>query len=330
MMSKKAALPFICRLAFVFVVGVSANLVADISIGRHWVGDFGNTIFQMFYVVMLIVMSFLTGTLRVALKSRAEQRKAKSVRFQITFSMIACTVIYGVMVAGSLTYFTMGMQFFDIPQGSSWLAVHAAPLLKHGPICVAQVAGILFLCHLACLYQASDMLAWLLLVFIYVPRIFIPWEGVGYPHNLGLFVWAMVVEAWSIRGRETFTGTVRNYWPLFMILLLLSDSPYYIGRCDLVPPNTSVERLKWYFAECFLSLCLMTGAFRAGDPHGIAAGLNYWALFAYCFHVAFARLLPIPYGAVLTYSVGVVYLIYHFATISRQPESSRSCNGHKG
>merc|ERR1719420_1210765 len=107
---------------------------------------------------------------------------------------------------------------------------------------------------------------------------------------------------------------------------MIATMPDMYGRCDLMPPTTVFERLRFYGVEMFLSLFLVTGSIKLGDPHNVTEWLNYWALYAYCFHVAWARLFPIPYGAVLTYGSAIVaYLIWRAS--SSNSEAAKNIPG---
>jgi hypothetical protein len=52
----------------------------------------------------------------------------------------------------------------------------------------------------------------------------------------------------------------------------------------------------------------LTRTIEASDPFDICGVLGYWALFAFCTHVMFARTLPIPWGAVVVISCAPVFL----------------------
>ena len=45
------------------------------------------------------------------------------------------------------------------------------------------------------------------------------------------------------------------------------------------------------------------------DRFHILDALGWWALWAFCSHVMFARTLPVPYGALVTYSSAFLFLI---------------------
>ena len=69
------------------------------------------------------------------------------------------------------------------------------------------------------------------------------------------------------------------------------------------------ERLRWYAEEAVLQLLLLTRTFEASDPCDVCGALGWWALFAFCSHVLFARTLPYPYGAVLVYSLIPLFIL---------------------
>jgi len=318
MMSKKGVWDYIARLSIVLAVGVGANWVSDEITGRNWQGDFGNTIYQMFYVVMLILMSLLTAPLRQAFLWRKNHPEPKpgDKHPAVGWQLWTALVIYGLLTfVGFLGFLS---QQEDHPlitiSGSSWWA-HLAPTLNNAPVAVIQVAGAMFLCLLACLFKANDIFPWLLLVHIYLPRIFIPWDQVGFLHNLELFIFAMAAESWKLRGQKAFAKVVQNYWPIIIFWLMIATMPDTYGRCDTRPPASALERLRFYGIELVLCLLLTTGSIKVADPYRLTEWLNYWALYAYCFHVAWARLFPIPYGAVISYgSAAIFYLAWRLSS----------------
>merc|ERR1719272_1783896 len=83
--------------------------------------------------------------------------------------------------------------------------------------------------------------------------------------------------------------------------------PEVTGRCDLYPPNTMWERFRFYAIECFLVVALLSGAFNTSDSCKCTGWLTKWALFAYCTHVLFARVMPVPFGAITSYSSALVF-----------------------
>jgi hypothetical protein len=153
----------------------------------------------------------------------------------------------------------------------------------------------------------DPFLGWILLAVIYIPRVIIPWSNVGYVHNVELYILGMVVHVFPLKGNDALVRTIRNYWPFMFSVLLLLGMPGMTGRCDLSPPNTYLERLRFYAIECILTVCFVSGGFNTADPLRVTRWLTPWALFAYVFHVALYRLSP-EYGAIVTY--GCVLLFY--------------------
>eukprot|EP00438_Fugacium_kawagutii_P016137 Skav207693 [mRNA] locus=scaffold3057:107117:112773:+ [translate_table: standard] len=107
---------------------------------------------------------------------------------------------------------------------------------------------------------------------------------------------------------ENFDEMLNAGW----ILMLVS----YLNHI-MIPYDTHGHPLSpdVFLLGMVLVTALVSGALRADDPNGILPWLNLW--YAFCFHVAWARLLPHPYGALLTY--GTIPLFYACHRIRRPP-----------
>lgn len=300
MLSQKSLSTYLAKLIAVFVVGVLTNLFADQFTGRPWHGDFGSTIAQMAYVAMLIVFSVIAAPLRAALRLREKRQDADGASSKWIWA--------SALISGFLT--CVGFVFLVSPSSLSWVSssmTTAAPaigMISNIPLAVVQVAGMFWLCHLACLFMATDLLAWFLLLYIYLPRLLIPYGGVGVPHNVELMIFAMVAQSWKMRGQQQIAGVLQGYWALFMSFLLLMSCADMQGHCDLLPASSIWHRARFYGIELAFCVSLCTESFKVGDPHSFKAieWLNSWALYAYCFHVAWARMFTQPYGGVFTYT----------------------------
>ena len=116
-------------------------------------------------------------------------------------------------------------------------------------------------------------------------------------------------------GRHTFAGsaafarTVKAYYLIFFMIALFISMPTLHGRCDRYPPETIWERFRWYVVECFLTLLLLTRSLDASDPNDVLTALGWWALWAFCAHVMFARTLPMPWGVVVSYGTVIPFLL---------------------
>merc|ERR1712241_668345 len=104
---------------------------------------------------------------------------------------------------------------------------------------------------------------------------------------------------------------MRAYWPLVFLVILFLSTPGVTGRCDLHPMDHISERVRFYLVAWILIILLISGAFNTADPKRITPWLNSWALYAFCFHVCWARLFFIPmYGALFTYAaIPLFYLL---------------------
>ncbi|CAJ1459658.1 unnamed protein product [Effrenium voratum] len=200
MISKSSMWGYIFRLLLVFAVGVLANLFADVVTRRDWRHDFGNTIFQMFFVVMLLIMAPLAEPLRLALRDRAAGQSV-GVSTQLMAGW------WGLLAAAALAAFVRGYtgdspdivtQTFQDEKVSHWIQFYA-PVLRHTPIILVHVGGTLFLSLLAtiiCSDHLSGVVGWVLLAFTYLQMIVIPWDQDSFAHLVTLNILGMVTYQW--------------------------------------------------------------------------------------------------------------------------------------
>jgi len=296
---------YVVRLLIVLCVGVGANWGADIVSGRDWQHDFGNTVFQMFYVVMLIAMAFIAAPLREDMRWRLAHPTAQAFAGVIVRAAVWMAVTWLALAA----YIAGFSPFHGIGESTNGWLSNAGPILDNIAICLVQVFGTISLCSLACALGTTDMIGWVALAWIFVPRVATYYDNVGYPHNVELYVYGMAVQAWPLRGSKMIVQVVRSYWGLLFYIFLFLSMPSMYGRCDVAPPHTVLERFRFYVIECMLNVIFVSGAMATTDPYHVTPWLNYWALYAYCFHVCWSRLLPVPYGAIATFALIPVFCI---------------------
>lgn len=301
---------YIVRLSIVLVVGVGINWIADAATGRDWKHEFGDTIFQMFYVVFLIVFAVLGAPLRHALKWRQRRPDAPS-----STPIKGIAAVYGIVCLIGFTLLAFDVPLVNMPAErgiESWNG-RAKVIFDNSSVIMGMTGGCFFLVALACTVRASPWHSWILLAAIYIPRVVSPFAFAGVPHSADLFILGMAMARWRITGKAIIATFVSSYWPLVVTSLVLLLTPGVTGRCDLHPPQTAWLRFRFYFIELVLVVCFVVGAFRVSDPWGWTGWLNTWALFAYVTHVAWHRLLPTPYGAVVTYLTIVPCWLLHKA-----------------
>jgi hypothetical protein len=327
MMSKKSLIGYVARLVCVFCAGVGANWIADLVNHRDWQGDFGHTIYQMFFVIMLIVMAIISEPLRTALKRREDHAQANS-----TKTAIIATSIFAAITAIGLWHFMWAIRILRDGPKNSWVQYYQN-IFDNIPIFAAQVGGVmtLALCG-TCVSvpEKTGLLGWYLLAYTYVPMVMIPWDQSSFAHCMALYIIAMVVIVFPLRGSQAIVDWVRSYWALLLMILLILSMPDMWGRCDEHPPYATWERLRWNLGELIMVVCFVTGSFAMSDPHRVTTWLGYWALYAYCCHVMWFRLLGCPYGAVMTFSfIGVFYCLHRAGCLGTERSathaSSPSC-----
>jgi hypothetical protein len=322
--SKRSLLDYELRVFVIVLVGVLANFIADVICGRDWQTNSGDTLFQMVYAIMLFVMAPLTFSLREALTLRADGVKRSGLPWRFFISLI----FFGALSLVGLVCFA-GQQHgkLYVFSGNTWLQQSGiSQIFSSLPICLIQVAGILFISHVACLFAPNNLLPWCLIAHIFIPRVLAPWEKVAFVHTLELYILGIVADSprWRMRGEKTIQLWARDYWPFILTVLLLAFVPGAVGRCDLTPPASMSERVRFYGSELVLCLLLCSESFKLADPYKCLPWLSYWALYAYCFHVAFARIFPIPVGAFVIYGSIVFFYLYNviFGTQQLAPKGA--------
>lgn len=166
------------------------------------------------------------------------------------------------------------------------------------------------------------MLGWAILLLLYLQSWLMPYhQGSQQARLLGLYVLAMVSQVWPLRGSTLIVELVSSYWPLLFFALGAISMPDMLGRCDMFPPGTAWERGRHLLGEGIMSVCYLSGAFKAHDPYSITVGLRYWALFAYSTHVAWFRVMGSPDSTVFTFAF-ILPICLACASRKQQPESA--------
>ena len=333
--SRSSLLGIILRCIIVFSFGLGLNVIGDAVSQRNdgrWYDDWGNTIFQMFYVVALIALSVLAWPVRAVIRSENEPPppgttgEFKLSEFKLGTPATDRTLVLFVVGTAFVTMWACYASGVVAPGSymdphahtnhSDWntltrdaLATSSTYMTTH---LLAFNALVVLHVYLRKTPESSGTLCWVLFALIYIPPILFPMRMAYGPHSLMLYLLGFYASQHPFRGAERFAKAVRSYSMLiFIIVLLIGPLPTLYGRCDRYPAETIWERFRWYFVEGFLTLVLLTRAIEAGDPYDITKPLGWWALWAFCSHVMFARTMPVPYGAVTTYSTSLIFLFVY-------------------
>mmetsp|Transcript_38103 Transcript_38103/g.89261 ORF Transcript_38103/g.89261 Transcript_38103/m.89261 type:complete len:523 (+) Transcript_38103:109-1677(+) len=316
MLSKASIWVYTLRLLVVFCVGTAANWTADIVSGWHL--DVGNTVFQMWYVMMLMVVGLALHPTRRFFRWRIDHPSA-----EVTWKNAAHMLLWaGLAVVGFIAMWA-GM-YLDHHSASTWLEHKSAGLVKYAAVVIAMNSGIIFLANLGCALGPSSLHGWIVLLVLWVVPIVVPFQDIGYANNIGLYVWAMVVQTWPLKGSKRIAKLCTSYWPVIFIILVVLSPPDQLGRCDTRPLVHVWDRFRFYTIEYILVTVFVTGALRVSDPLNLVPSLARWALYAYCFHVMWYRMLGVPWGALVSFLsvfpfVGFSYVRGELCPLLKEP-----------
>ena len=303
MLSKTGILKYEFRLFLVLLVGTVANGVAEMVLGNDPVARPGWTMYQMAYVAVIMIVSLLVAPIKEVLKWRA-QNPCAATPWRLRF----VAALYGLLAAASLVVFIGGFSLVGDTEAIRASGAGGATTLLEAPMFLSRTFGIFFLVSLTACWGYCSSAGWILILLSYTTHAMIPYNKGGHPLSPDLFLIGMVTYQWPLKYKARVASIWQSYWAIFLAAVLLCSMPSVSGRCDLHPLNTVWERCRFRLVEVVLVTGLVTGAFHADDPHDVTPWMNLWSLYAYCFHVAWARMLPKPYGALLTY--GSIPLFY--------------------
>eukprot|EP00439_Symbiodinium_sp_Y106_P052392 s333_g7.t1 len=311
MLSRSWIWTYELRLFAVLAVGCGANAVACFANAS----DLAQYIpFQMGYVIVLMALCGCLHPLKKALIWRAENPSAPA-----TLRLRLYTGFWGLLSLGFFVLYVGGWDHIELlniasfAEGVRQSALYA-PVYEM-PLFFARTFGFFFLAFLTCCSGKTGLATWILLAVSYTAHAFVPYDSGSHPIGGDLFVIGMVSFQWPAKFKKKIAATVHQYWMLMMVIMLLFSNPMVYGRCDLMPLNTTWERLRYRAIEFALVSLMITDTLNSYDSHGVTPWLNMWSLWAYCFHVALARVLPVPYGAAVTY--GCVPVFYLFSRLRR-------------
>ncbi|CAD7969560.1 unnamed protein product [Amoebophrya sp. A120] len=293
---------YILRLSAVFAIGVGANFVADwINDGSDVKFSQGQTIYQMTFVLMLIMNAILTYPVRRMILWRYAHP------FGVTNGkMIGLTAVYGAIALATTVIYSSGI-LEDADVGG---ADTVKTLTTHA-IGMAEFFGILFLVALAMCLGTTRHLAYILIIFTWVIRWFLPMDLIGFVHLVKIYVYGMVMCKFLPYHNDFMKNILfRTYWPFTFMFIVFLQMPDYYGRCDLYPRYSAFERARWYTSELLIVLWFSSGAMNTADPYRLLPVLGNWALFAYVFHEFFHRTIPIPYGAFTVLCLMFVFVFF--------------------
>lgn len=312
MLSSQALWAYELKLLVVLLAGWLMNYIGTAYQLWTWTPDFAYTLFQMSYVVVLMVMSLVAAPLRAALNWRLKNRDDNA-----PFIHVVWLIIYGFLALWAWVWYTTAafwLQLLHVEQvAEKYLPTSSSdptsPFTSI-PILLCLFLGLLFGAQLGSVCGYSGWLAWILLALSYLTQMVIAYARGGHSLNMDLFIIGMVVLKWPLEGGAKLARVIREYWPFFFLVLLMMHNPYVRGRCDLHPMDTCWERVRFYSIEVMLIVALSCGALNTSDSYGVLPFLNFWALWAYCSHIMWARLLPQPYGAAVSYASVIPFLIW--------------------
>lgn len=305
---------YLWRLAGYFILGVGANLFAAVITGMDWRHNGFGVVFQMWFVVGLSIFCVLTAPLKVLLRreldsmdatcEHAHEEDSSCSEFTNLAKRVAFVILPIPMI--QLSVFVLFGKLFWV-QGQT-LAAHTRLLLGTGASWWASdIAGYNFVGQLGStlsglwiLYAGSKvlpsrgLLTWVLIVYIYVSRIFLIPTFYGQCKaervfsSFELFLVGVSAASVGLRHRAALDHWVGGHWVLLVVALGLLWDPTWLTRFHEVPPTDFQVRMRVKASEAICVVVFLTSGERLVNRNVLskegARIITDWALLVFMGH----------------------------------------------
>lgn len=328
-LSRKSLPVYILRLVQYLVLGVGCNWTAFVILGKDWRHDFFNVVFQMWFVVGVILISLLLSPLRPYLSQlRAESSQSllsppsapptlitavESPSLAMVFTGLGIVGIWGLalivvtpvaqMVFASNVQATAGAQ---LGGGGKWWgfspsnpADARALVAKVVAWSASSLTSVWIVVSLPQFLKDTSIIAWVMYINMFVNRLIIERGRQERPfHALDLTLLGLVCYYLGMKGCRRVGDVLLRYWWLGLMVGCLLWQPGTHGRQDVDPPHDLLSRTRFCIIEAFFVLLWLTVGERVVDARIFQEDqlgfLTEWALVTYMTHQAVHLVCPHP------------------------------------
>jgi len=323
-LSSKPLLPYLGRLAIYAAVGIMVNWSAWIATGQDWEHDFFNVVFQMWFIVGLMLFCTILAPLKYWLKQDATQLESAeplpsepaedegvlNIVLTIVMALLFIGLLCVVFLPKLLNPFVAPI-FLDFAKaihgdGNVW---GLPSNLKESQDFVAHLCTYAFL-TLSNLFLLrtfrsirikASIIPWMIMANTLVNRSLMYRGPEERPfHLLDIMILGMVTQTYGLMYRKTVGEYYCRYWFVLLIGFALTWPPYLDKRLDMYPTFDRILRCK---AELMETLCIL-GWLAASDRFfsreiftvDRLGFLNDWALLVFLVHKAMHIIFGLPYS----------------------------------
>lgn len=323
-LSSKSLPSYLWRLAIYAAVGIMVNWCAWIATGQDWEHDFFNVVFQMWFIVGLMLFCTILSPLKKWLASDAKLLESQeplpsapspdegvlnivlTILMALLFLGLLCIVFLPKLLNPFLAPIFLQFAKSIGGDGNVW----GLPAnLKESQAFVAHLCTYAFL-TLSNLFLVRtfrsirikpSIIPWVVMANTLVNRALIYRGPEERPfHLLDIMILGMVAQTYGILHRKTVGDYYCRYWFVLLIGFAITWPPYLDRRLDMYPTFDRILRCK---AELMESLCLM-GWLSASDrffsreifTKDHLGFLNDWALIVFLVHKAMHIIFGLPYS----------------------------------
>jgi len=320
-LSKKSLSSYCYRLMVYVVLGVLVNLSAWMALGMDWRNNMFNVVFQMWFVVGLMVYAVLLAPLKAILtaQSSSEPEPALPHDFasQHNWNTGLMTVAAGLLSLAICFQYVMPLLLEPVAAPaflglskmlgagrSTWGLPETMPQSETfvGHICsysYLTVSNLYLMFSLRASRVKVSLIPWVMMANIFVNRSLFYRGPEERPfHFLDLMILGMAAYHYGIRHRKKVGDYVVRYWFVILMSFALLWPPYIQNRMDMHPTHDGLLRTKCELIEIVCIIAWLCAGERMFSKEIFTVDnlgwLNDWALLLFLVHKAAHMMLGGP------------------------------------
>ncbi|CAJ1371406.1 unnamed protein product [Effrenium voratum] len=330
-LSSKTLARYCWRLGTYAIVGILVNWTAFIALGLDWQHNFFNVIFQMWFVIGLMLFCFLLAPLKYWLAEDAKSVQEQPALPQVppaeegimnTVLMllmvllaigILCNTFLPILVGPILAPLLLSLSQKLGGSDSVWALPGS---LDESQVFVAHLCSYAFLTlsnlfllrAFRSMHIKPSIIPWVMLLNCLVNRTMIYRGPEERPfHLLDIMILGMVTQSYGLMFRKTVGDYFCRYWFVVLIAFAIIYPPYVHRRLDMHPTHDRELRcvVESMEAICLLAWLSASDRFFSREIFTVdrLGFMNDWALLVFLVHKAMHLIFGLPWSWLVLFAL---------------------------
>mmetsp|Transcript_97154 Transcript_97154/g.173051 ORF Transcript_97154/g.173051 Transcript_97154/m.173051 type:complete len:438 (-) Transcript_97154:89-1402(-) len=320
-LSKKSLSSYCFRLGTYVVIGVLVNLSAWMALNMDWRNNMFNVVFQMWFVVGLMVYAAILAPLKALLALQSQERLEPALPRDSpshhSWSTGLMTVAAGLMLLAIFFHYVLpvlvepiaapaflglskllgaGQETWGLPETMTEADLFVANLSCYSYLTMSNLY-LMFTLRLSTV--KVSLIPWVIIANSFVHRSLFYRGPEERPfHFLDLMILGLATYHYGIRHRKIVGDYVVRYWFVILISFAIIWPPYMDNRMDMNPTHERILRTRCEIIEAVSIIAWLCAGDRMFSREIFTVDklgwLNDWALLLFLVHKASHMLLGQP------------------------------------